>query len=128
MSDNAQLITVMHSAGVNCRYLGLLRASVTAPWPRECILLEMIARCLRTYVLDAGVVRCEVRRLSNGPEPLMSRLSVVQDVPLADASVRCTQPARPGTALVNRSSQCACQRRGCDVHESSVRDARQGLT
>ena len=78
MSDNAQLITVMHSAGVNCRYLGLLRASVTAPWPRECILLEMIARCLRTYVLDAaamgpcpgiarGVVRCEVRRLSNDP-------------------------------------------------------------
>ncbi len=49
ISDNLQLVAAMHSGGVNFRFLGLLRSHVTAPWPRECMLLEMIARCLRTY-------------------------------------------------------------------------------
>ena len=48
LSDSRQLVAALHAAGVNCRYLGLLRSAVTAPWPRECILLEMLARTLKT--------------------------------------------------------------------------------
>ena len=42
-----KLINLMHMKGINCRYLGRVRASCASPYWRLVLLLEMIGRRLK---------------------------------------------------------------------------------
>jgi hypothetical protein len=56
-ADNAQLVQLLHAAGINFRFMGYVRNRVTFQWARECLLSEMICRVLR------GLFRAELRRI-----------------------------------------------------------------
>lgn len=50
VADGKQLVSELHAVGVNCRYMGALRQQVRTVWVKRLLLIEMVARILRSQL------------------------------------------------------------------------------